>query len=148
VTAFSSATAQSPPNFTGDWGLDQSKSSLPPEMASFKDIAFFVKQDAKEISVVKQMISDMAALRRGESVGVGPLNKLKYKFGGSGGKLQARWSTDNKVLELVATAKDGSTRTEQWQLAPDGQLLTVREIRQDSGGLHEYSLAFFRWTKR
>lgn len=147
VVAFSDTTAQSVPNFTGDWGLDQAKSTLPPEMAQFKDIVFLVKQEAKQIRVLRQMISDPAAMRRGESVVVGPLDYVTYKFGG-GGKLQARWATAGNVLELLTTAKDRSTRTEQWQASADGQVLTVTDRRQDSGGPHEYNLVLAKLAKK
>lgn len=150
----SAVGAAAPPNFSGTWSLDKSKSqSLPRQWENAESIVLEIKQDAKQITLETKVAGSQF-----------PSQPATYNLDGSEtsmemqgrmpGKanLKATWSADGNSLELnskrTGTGQNGEqfsfTTTEKLTLSDGGKVLTDLRHSESPRGTQDSTLVYVK----
>jgi hypothetical protein len=153
------------PGFAGTWGLDKSKSQLPPMMQNIDTITVVITQDATQMTREMKIEGGMMAAPGGGGRGGGRMmmgggQPVSFKLDGSEtvsenprGKTahKAKLLDDGKVFEvssLMTLDFQGETRTipssERWELLDGGASLKVSQKRETPNGAMETTMVFTR----
>jgi hypothetical protein len=157
------ASAASPANFAGTWGLDKTKSQgLDPRMQSVDSVTWVITQDDKTISIESKVVGGQPpAGGPGSGGGRGPAGPRSYNLDGkevtaeAGGQMggsnttKATWSSDGATLELSSVRtgnRDGQDfkfiTNEKLSLSGDGKVLTVNRHSESPRGTQDSTLVF------
>lgn len=149
-------------NYAGTWELDKAKSQLPEMMQAIEGMTWTVTQTDQELTRTQQIAGAMAGPGgggggRGGGRGMGN-QPLTAKLDGTENVVEtprgktsitAKWMDGGKMLEIKSIAKISMqdneftmTTTEHWELAEDGKVLKVHQVRETPRGEMTSSMVF------
>jgi hypothetical protein len=154
-----SVSATAPPNFTGTWVLDKSKSqNLPRGWQDAESVTMVITQNDKQLTLEPKVTAAAMTGGYGNRGFGGMMGPAAYNLDGSEvtsesdrGKsvTKAAWSKDGTVLELSAkrtfTTPNGevtSTSTDKLSLSADGKVLTDARHSEGPRGPQDSTLVF------
>ena len=140
--------AIAPPNFSGTWVLDKSKSEGLPQQLVNVDVIWVITQDDKQVKREQQLGGNTGQSATFNLDGSERTADLTGRISGKA-KLKAKWLDGGKALELNAVVDgvfNGTAMTfttiEQWELAEGGKTLTVHHAREGPRGKQESKFIF------
>jgi len=148
VGTWAANAAIAPPNFSGTWVLDKSKSEGLPQQLVNVDVTWVITQDEKQLKREQQLGGNVGQSATFNLDGSERTADLTGRISGKA-RLKAKWLDGGKALELNAVV-DGVfnktamtfTTTEQWELGEGGKTLLVHHTREGPRGKQEYKLIF------
>jgi len=148
IGTWAAGATNAPPNFSGTWVLDKSKSEGLPQQLANVDVIWVITQDDKQLKREQQLGQNVGQSATFNLDGSERTADLTGRIPGKA-KLKAKWLEGGKTLELNSVL-DGTfngtamtiNTTEQWELAEGGKTLTVHHTREGPRGKQEFKLIF------
>jgi hypothetical protein len=142
VLALAALPVLAKPNFTGDWKLNNSKSSFGQMPTPSSMTNKITHADPKLTTAVKQS-GDMGDFEMSSTYTTDGKESTNQGFGGSTTTSTAKWDGDTLLIETKGKFGDNDfTMSDKWTLSEDGKVLTIVRVFKSAMGEGEQKLVF------
>jgi len=125
LLALATVPALAKPDFSGNWKLNASKSTLG-QMPAPDSMTYKVKQEDNKLTSDSKQSSQMGDFDQHAVYTLDGKESSNEGFGGGAMKSTAKWDGDTLVVESKGTFGDNEmTISAKWSLSADGKTLTI-----------------------